>query len=572
MKTYLEPSSLNINEKNMILALSKLLDVFFCFTKKDNFQKEIDGNCLEKTFESKKKELYDEMDKFLQINYQAKEFSILDEITFNQSSEFLSILLQNLLFYFSDYEEEEKYTNIYYYLFHLIYYILTIFVNGKGANIFKEDSIKFYVYHIVHFFMREKKNPEYNFFFYEGAFKYLSKKFNITIEYVFKLNNGSILSKLKYFNDINDIISEYRSDLLNKSNQTQNEMNFIGEFSKITKYIMQNIETVNNNNEMNSLLNICNIIKDVVKEIKKRLDDYKLTCRELDDYQKTIDSFINNIETYHLTEFHFDLMPLNYNYNKIKRSELDIYLEMSEMWIKYNKTLEQDYTDLFLIIMNSDDFQKLYLTVMNSSYVKSFVKEKNLTKEYNMFIEKYANELRKYMLYMPLTRGIKAYVSNYFKIVLNINSIDLIDIADEETKKEILKTYLLIMLIHESFHFIFRLNRKGEVVSKVLSPYRKKLKESYEEIGVDIILHIFGTEYITFISLENSILLNNCQSWENDDTDFKVFKKIYFSCGELIGNEKNDQGSGLRCNISMNENNGLENWMRCTDCAIRFCF
>jgi hypothetical protein len=194
-------------------------------------------------------------------------------------------------------------------------------------------------------------------------------------------------------------------------------------------------------------------------------------------------------------------MPLNYNYSLGGRTELKKYLEMSEIWVKYNEELEQDNTILFWKIINSGDFKELFITVMTSSYVEKFAKDNNLKKEYKMFIKVFAPEIWKYVLFMPLTRGIKAYVANYFRIVININSVDLIDIPDDKTKEEILKSYLLILLIHESFHFLFRLDKKGETVTKALSPISKKLKEYYKEIGVDIILYLFGTEYITFISI-----------------------------------------------------------------------
>jgi hypothetical protein len=69
-------------------------------------------------------------------------------------------------------------------------------------------------------------------------------------------------------------------------------------------------------------------------------------------------------------------------------------------------------------------------------------------------------------------------------------------------------------------------------------------------------------------------LLNDLESWKNQNTNFKVFKKIYLSDGKLIGNEKKNEGSGLRCYISVNENNSdnSEKWMICTDCVVRYCF
>ena len=67
-----------------------------------------------------------------------------------------------------------------------------------------------------------------------------------------------------------------------------------------------------------------------------------------------------------------------------------------------------------------------------------------------------------------------------------------------------MKSYLLINLLHESFHFLFRLNKKGYVALEALSPKVQKISESYQEIGVDLILYIFGTEYIVFITPEQS--------------------------------------------------------------------
>ena len=184
----------------------------------------------------------------------------------------------------------------------------------------------------------------------------------------------------------------------------------------------------------------------------------------------------------------------------------------------------------------------------------------------------YADELSKYILFVPLTRGIKAYVSNYFRIALNTNSIDIIDISNDKTKEDFIKSYLLIIFIQQSFYFIYRITKEGESASQALSPQTKKLREYYNDIGVDIILFLFGTEYITFISEENSKLLNNIESWKKDNTDFKVFEQVYLFCGELIhANKKKNKGPGLECNISMNENEKIQ-WKMCTDSAVRFCF
>ena len=189
-------------------------------------------------------------------------------------------------------------------------------------------------------------------------------------------------------------------------------------------------------------------------------------------------------------------------------------------------------------------------------------------------MEKYANDIDKYVLYAPLTSGIKAYVENYFRIILNINSVDIIGNLNKKEKENIFKSYLLILMLKESFHFIFKLNKKGIDVNKALSPKIKKVDEYYQEIGVDLILEIFGTEYINFISPESSDLINRLESWKNNNTNFKVFDKIYISNGKVINEGKNKKFEiGLECNIFMDKGNFINFDINFNHCdTIKCCF
>ena len=74
-------------------------------------------------------------------------------------------------------------------------------MNSYDKILFKDKNIKFYLYHIIHFFEKEKKSPEFYFFFYEGAFKFLSKNYNININYLFSFDKNMI----KEFRDVNEI-------------------------------------------------------------------------------------------------------------------------------------------------------------------------------------------------------------------------------------------------------------------------------------------------------------------------------------------------------------------------------
>ena len=576
---YLEVSVLDPNEKNMVTVLSKLLELFFWFNIKDNPDTNINSYISQEDLNDKIDKIKEMTEKFLIQNYEPKEFYILNVVTFSNTSEFIGILLQNLCFYFKNYKRSENLVNIYYYIFHLIYYILLIIIKNKKTNYFEEYIFKFYIYHIIHFFEEEKKAVEYNYFFYEGAFKFLAKKYHISIEYLFKLEDNILLELLKS-EDINKIISRFYLELSSKKNQNEDECNFISNKTKIKMEIDEiihnrqyelYIENKYEESQESLLLEVCLTLKDRFDKVRQKLSHYKLTCKALEDYIKLFNNFIETIKNNSLTEQHFNLMSINYEYKYTGKNKLDKYIYYLKYWQEDKNKLEQDYTDKFTEIINSKDFHELYSAVMKSSYVRDFVDSKKLRKVYDIFIKEYINDIHKYIIYIPLTKGVKALISNYFRIGLNINSVDIIDISEEKTVKEILKSYLLIMLIHESFHFIFRLDKNGDTVQNVQSPESMKLKQPYSEIGEDIILHLFGTEYITFISIENSKLLNNIESWKKNNTNFKVFKKVYLLFGLLEHEEKKYTGSGLKCNISLNENKSIiPNF--CNDAAVRHCF
>ena len=137
-------------QKNIIIILTKLLDLFNQLYIINNMN---EINRIKNSIISFLKE----------EKYESKEFYILNTDTFNDSSLFYDILLNNLYFYISDIIYKYKYVNIYYYLFHLVYYILEIIINNFNFN-FYNDDIKFYIYHIIHFFQNDYKAVEYNFF------------------------------------------------------------------------------------------------------------------------------------------------------------------------------------------------------------------------------------------------------------------------------------------------------------------------------------------------------------------------------------------------------------------------
>ena len=58
------------------------------------------------------------------------------------------------------------------------------------------------------------------------------------------------------------------------------------------------------------------------------------------------------------------------------------------------------------------------------------------------------NDINNYILYIPITRGIKTYISDYLIIITNIHSIEIYGDFNEESEKDLfIFSYLLIHLL-----------------------------------------------------------------------------------------------------------------------------
>ena len=100
--------------------------------------------------------------------------------------------------------------------------------------------------------------------------------------------------------------------------------------------------------------------KDRFDKVRQKLSHYKLTCKALEDYIKLFNNFIEAIKNNSLTEQHFKLMSINYEYKYTGKNKLDKYIYYLNYWQEDKNKLEQDYTDKFTEIVNSKDFHELY--------------------------------------------------------------------------------------------------------------------------------------------------------------------------------------------------------------------
>ena len=73
----------------------------------------------------------------------------------------------------------------------------------------------------------------------------------------------------------------------------------------------------------------------------------------------------------------------------------------------------------------------------------------------------------------------------------------------------------------------------------------------------------------------NSILICDPKSWENENTNFKVFNKVYLSQYKLANDNDKEMNtdSGLKCNITSGyEFYQIQDFKICIDDTIRYCF
>ena len=229
IKQYLQLVQLKEVEKDVIQVLDKLLNLFLSFfaQDKDKSSKNLKGN-----FTDSKKNL---LEFLINKGYSPSEFNILKYEIFNNHLEYLSILMKNLCYYLDKYDFVHRHLNLYYYLFHLIYFILTIVIKSKDKIMLSNNIIKFYIFHIIHFFQNDEKTPESIYFFYHGAFKQLKKRYNIETKYVINFAPEGLNFVIPY--TIEKILNQFKIEKSNSCNS--NELEFLDNFSNFKKNVYE---------------------------------------------------------------------------------------------------------------------------------------------------------------------------------------------------------------------------------------------------------------------------------------------------------------------------------------------
>ena len=282
------------------------------------------------------------------------------------------------------------------------------------------------------------------------------------------------------------------------------------------------------------------------------------------EYNQKIDNYINHRNTYY-KRMSYSWFPEVWKYGL--DSELSIFAfsryKISEEFNKIQKfkmkleNLEQkDIIKLIKDILNDNDFFEKYFSILKSNIVKDFFnsyltinekdntfqKDENKTSDsecfsevYSYFINQYdkANddyqEFKDLITYKILPFGDRAYTFKKFKkIVINPVQFFLGNKLKVDLEMEnILKGYLIVILLHETEHFLRTLGKK-----KNISLFTPRQREG----GKLFIKYLFDVYSINHINKEQADKILDLKTWN----DHKGLKKIFISQLEEIEEERGE--------------------------------
>ena len=206
---------------------------------------------------------------------------------------------------------------------------------------------------------------------------------------------------------------------------------------------------------------------------------------------------------------------------------------------------KKDYTHQIKEILDNKDFIEKLKSILKSNAVKTYLENKrkffensfnvelvqgegdkyddNLKNEYSYFIElfeKDVNFFKKLIVFKYLPKNMRAYVIPYMRIALNPLFIETSDSLEEniEIQKNILTSYLIIILIHEIIHLLKFFKREKIYFNTI--PGTPLSKEG----GKVFINYLFGVSIVNSLTYEQSQKINDINSWNDIDILRNIFQ------------------------------------------------
>lgn len=371
------------------------------------------------------------------------------------------------------------------------------------------------------------------------------KVFNIYFKqiedpYINDINNlGDLLDKVKnfYSNEEYLLFTNYCSEIIKSGEELEKEIDLksLQKKENKSKYLKAYFTPDNTQNDINKL--------DSYKTYKKKMN-YRMY---LSSFKKFFDMNLNNeilICTILMENFRLgannSLDLIENTENNVENLDNDEISEMIEDILNDN-----EFYKLFFLILKTDIVKKFFTNILyldengeEYNFVDSNIENSECFKNIYEKFMKYDDEdnsfqdFKNLIIIKTLSKGDRACViTKLKKIIINPSQFFIGKKIEKNAIKEIIKGYLLVILLHETEHFLRLLNEEKDVFNR--TPRNK-------EGGRLFIKYIFGVESISHIDESQAKKLLNINNWkdhsiikvifdgqkENRDID-KYFQEIY---------------------------------------------
>ena len=431
--------------------------------------------------------------------------------------------------------------NIYIYLNYLKYLIN----DKKVDNLYKNKSIKLDISTIFGFFLHGFNDKLIGFSEYfllnvkelEKEYNILCKDFNTPFDKPWKDEAKTTIEDLK--EQKNDYIENAIIATLNLYSK-QNKFNSFDELSRKRKNFQDDKKILTIQELHEKYVEGCDYID-------KYLDiNFKGCSNSKKDLMKNY-YFYSEILSINTDDVETSVLFLDfYNINNCFGNALNIDGEFKNYIEKFKLIDEakKDYTHQIKEILDNKDFIEKLKSILKSNAVKTYLENKrkffensfnvelvqgegdkyddNLKNEYSYFIElfeKDVNFFNKLIVFKYLPKNMRAYVLPYMRIALNPLFIETSDSLEEniEIQKNILTSYLIIILIHEIIHLLKFFKREKIYFNTI--PGTPLSKEG----GKVFINYLFGVSIVNSLTYEQSQKINDINSWNDIDILRNIF-------------------------------------------------
>ena len=364
---------------------------------------------------------------------------------------------------------------------------------------------------------------------------------NETLEHIIKMANKIIV---QYNNEINDEFSKAE-----KTNDYSKIDKLLAEKNKISKFYNE----IKNNKEL---------YKDDIMKIKKKCEELntyscfeyysKILCEKNSEYKECTSQYIleNILLPFKINDIDLNKeeetkivynIPSNFLFepkNKYYDTFLGKYIEIKEE-LKY--TQQRSYEKEITEIINDDNFIKEFFEIISNGVISAYFQAKiKFGKDYDVeFVEndnfdiflkdnylKFINDIKKnynkfrdFIIIKQICYKIPAMTNSTMRIYINpIYEISENIQKDPAQLKSVLKSALLILLVHELAHFLKAYPSENE--TRIHYPLTPREKES----GRCLIFYLFNTCFVKSINLSQSSIINQTATWNNLNILRKIFE------------------------------------------------